>query len=110
MTNETSPKTPWKCPNCEAVANECGDREKAMRPHEPGGCSGIVCECEEGYEGPLHGEDESDPCPFANCHHCGWGGTLPQPKYKYKGWAKKAYDHGWRPPQGWVPPDEVIAK
>jgi len=63
---------------------------------------GLICEC-EGEIGKKHGEDPNDPCHDARCHHCGWAGTMPATTPKLKGWAKTAWDAGWRPPKGWQP-------
>jgi hypothetical protein len=98
----------WKCPKCGAPPNGCGKGgyEKCQnRSSFQESCSGFLCLCADD-SGLEHGETYSDPCPEANCYHCGWGGTFPLPKYdvkKLKGWAKKAYEAGWRPPEGWTP-------
>lgn len=89
----------WKCPKCSAPANGCGKGGQCRG----GACLGLLCECPSGGGGSKHGT-ESDPCPNANCYHCEWGGVFPPPKFKLKGWAKTAWDAGWRPPAGWSPP------
>lgn len=97
----------WKCPKCGAGA---GDHGRGECVTDRGmGCEGLICECDD-HGSKDHGEHPNNPCPNANCYHCGWGGTLPVPEYKFKGWAKKAWEAGWRPPADWEPPPEVVAK
>lgn len=76
---EKPKKVAWKCPACKAPAGthgtgECIGVSSAF-------CEGLICECDD--EGTLsHGESEADPCPSANCQHCGWGGEMPKDAYK----------------------------
>lgn len=98
-------KAEWKCPRCEAPANACGkDKPHLFNGHvcNEKHCSGFLCECDHDTA-ESHGETADDPCKNANCYHCGWGGEFPLPPFKLKGWAKKAWDAGWRPPAGWTP-------
>lgn len=88
----------WACPKCGAKPDI---HSKKCSSHN-GCCLGFVCECDDSQDGE-HGETHDDPCKFANCYCCGWGGTFPVPDFKLTGWAKKAWDAGWRPPKGWTP-------
>lgn len=93
----------WKCPKCTAQHDKCGKGDCMGGVGRK--CGGLVCECECSTD-DEHGLTHDDPCPYASCYHCGWGGTIPSPMFnpaKLKGWAKKAYDSGWKPPAGWTP-------
>jgi hypothetical protein len=68
----------WRCPVCNCGPEGCGDDDTVKKDCEARslGCLGFVCECDnEGTE--THGTPE-EPCPAANCYHCGWGGTFPK--------------------------------
>lgn len=87
----------WACPKCGAVANEHGKGEcQDEQGHT--GCLGFICEC-EGDQANDHGESFSDPCKYANCYHCGWGGTFPKKPNGLATWEKKALDAGWKMPE-----------
>ena len=99
-------KVPWACPKCGAKANKHGKGGASACQYNGEGpdCCGFLCECMT--DDPGHGDTADNPCPEANCYHCGWGGTFPVPTFdakKLKGWAKQAYDAGWKPPAGWKP-------
>lgn len=94
-------KIPWRCPVCNAPANAHGKMATAICDRGSS-CMGLICECEFDTE-KGHGESIDDRCQNAACYHCGWGGTFPPPPIKLKGWEKKAWDAGWRPPPGWQP-------
>lgn len=66
---------------------------------------GFICECEnqESFDDEEHGQFVRSQCKTATCYCCGWGGTFPPLPVKLTGWAKKAWDAGWRPPPGWQP-------
>lgn len=70
----------FKCPKCGAKPGEHGKGgPEACHETSREQCQGVICECaDEGVK--THGEVASDPCPSANCYHCGWGGTLPHEK------------------------------
>jgi len=87
----------WACPKCKAQANEHGKGSCEGRDYF---CLGFICEC-EGDQEPDHGGTYSNPCPNANCYHCGWGGKFPKPPGKILPWEKKALEAGWTPPAGW---------
>lgn len=97
-------KTKWACPKCGADANAHGKggADKCRKNQYGRECQGFLCECESDAS-EDHGESHEDPCPEANCYHCGWGGQFPMKPLKLKGWAKTAWDAGWRPPAGWTP-------
>lgn len=89
----------WKCPRCGAPANAHGKggMEKCQYDSQTDSCQGFICECDnEGSDG--HGELLSDPCPGANCYHCGWGGVFPTAPKGIETWEKKALEAGWSPP------------
>jgi hypothetical protein len=99
----------WRCPKCTAPAGEHGKGDCAQK--SPGMCSGLICECAtEDMKG--HGTPKN-PCTNATCFHCGWWGQIPEPRVlqalrkfdpsKLKGWAKQAFEAGWKPPKGWIP-------
>jgi hypothetical protein len=96
-------KIEFKCPKCQAPPNDHGKGgpEKCNDRHgrsQDSGCMGFICECDnDGSEG--HGESFEDPCPSANCYHCGWGGTFPTKPKGLQAWEKKALDAGWTPPE-----------
>ncbi len=104
MTANHVARVEWKCPRCSATPDGgCKGTKKTIEPiHRNRDCMGFVCEC-SGDTVSTHGESANDPCPSATCHHCGWGGTFPPLPFKLTGWAKKARDAGWRPPEGWSP-------
>jgi len=86
----------WACPKCGAEAHKHGKKDCLSRGL--GDCEGLICECDDDGGGPQHGQVFNDPCPNANCYHCGWGGTLPiKPKGLQK-WEKQALEAGWTPP------------
>lgn len=91
----------WKCPKCGATANSCG---KEIDDPLCGGssCTGFICECDTDTD-DEHGNHWTNPCPNANCYHCGWGGSFPKKPGKMPPWAKKALEAGWKPPEGWQP-------
>lgn len=96
-------KVKWACPKCGSspdVHGKGGTSKCQYTDGQPGHCYGFVCECDGDAD---HGNTVDDPCTTANCYHCGWGGTFPVPDFKLTGWAKKAWDAGWRPPKGWTP-------
>jgi hypothetical protein len=99
----------WKCPKCGAGAGTHGHWKGECDYGRISGnltaCVGLVCECTDDTS-MAHGDTDDDPCPNATCYHCGWNGTLPVPAFnaaKLKGWAKKAWEAGWKPPKGWTP-------
>ena len=101
----TARKVKWACPKCQATPNKHGKggADKCADPDTHGTCMGFICECDSNEE---HGDTPENPCPNAVCYHCGWFGEFPVPSFdssKLKGWAKKAYEAGWRPPVGWKP-------
>jgi hypothetical protein len=103
MTTEPE-QYPWACPNCGAKAHKRGrknarplngfSREDLESCGNTGQCEGLLC---------GHGKSFDNPCPEANCYHCGWGGSLPVRPKKLPTWAKKALDAGFPPPKGWTP-------
>lgn len=100
-----SRKVKWACPRCGATPAGCKGAKKTIplvEGHHLNTCMGFICECTHEI-GENHGEDISDACHHALCYHCGWGGTFPPLLFKLTGWAKKAWDAGWRPPAGWQP-------
>ena len=101
----------WACPRCGAEPEKHGKGGESRCNYDSTPCYGFVCECERDTDDETHGTTR-EPCPVANCHHCGWGGTfpLPPPKFdpkKLRGWAKTAWGAGWRPPTGWSPSARV---
>ncbi len=88
-------KVKWACPRCTAPANNHGKggEEKCMNRHS-GACSGFICDCDEDTT-KDHGVTFDDPCPQANCYHCGWGGEFPAKPTGLKPWEKKALEAGW---------------
>lgn len=76
----------WKCPKCGATPDSHGKGKCEYTQGGSGSCYGFVCECDN----DRCEATDSDPCPAANCYHCGWGGTFPPPPIKLKGWAKTA--------------------
>ena len=88
-------KIKFECPKCGATPNEHGKGDCRNRY-----CMGFVCEC-DGDTAETHGDSYSDPCPNANCDHCGWFGKFPKPPGKILPWEKKALEAGWTPPVGW---------
>lgn len=101
-------KVEWACPKCGAEPEKHGKggKEKCLSEYETT-CYGFVCEClDNGVEGAdteEHGTALADPCRWAACHHCGWGGTFPPRPKRLPPWARKALDAGWSPPKGWAP-------
>ena len=104
----------WACPRCGAKANKHGKPANACKDSRTlTGCTGFICECDSVFDAELtaaemkaHGESAEAACPNAECYHCGWSGTFPARAFdpaKLKGWAKQAYEAGWRPPAGWSP-------
>lgn len=103
-------KIKWACPKCgtdasgrhgKGGAESCKDSNSNSSD-----CYGFICECDDDCSSPDHGETHDDQCHNANCYHCGWGGAFPEPLFdpkKLKGWAKQAYEAGWKPPAGWKP-------
>lgn len=88
----------WECPNCN-VGHEDGE--------------GFYCDCEGLVFSELHGISHSDPCINATCCKCGWIGEFPLPKWSssnLKGWARKAWNEGWRPPRDWKPNETTMRK
>lgn len=103
----------WACPKCGAGAGEHGRKPTALcSSHKE--CGGLICECDVEDEGPQVEDDDhgmyANPCKYANCYHCGWGGQFPAPaavrKWKaaqkinpstLTGWQKEAWEAGWRP-------------
>lgn len=69
----TEAKDSWACSDCGAPHGKHGKGECLNRGR--GMCQGLICECEKDT-GPDHGTAK-DPCPHANCYHCGWGGEIP---------------------------------
>ena len=105
-------KVKWACPKCGAGPNRHG-KGGASACAEVGlgfsswtACHGFLCECTAETE-KNHGTSQDDPCSAAACYHCGWSGTFPLPPFQLKGWAKTAWDEGWRPPAGWQPKVKV---
>lgn len=102
-----SDKIKWACPKCGAPANKHGKGgySKCRDQSMDSGCNGFLCECEDDsdYDDPDHGTTFSNPCPNANCYHCGFGGVFPKAPAKTPAWAKKALAEGWTPPEGWTP-------
>lgn len=90
----------WKCPKCQAPANEHGKGGREKCEYDQGGadCQGLLCECDHDT-GEDHGASFKDPCPNANCYHCGWGGTFPVKPKGLQAWEKKALDAGWSMPE-----------
>jgi hypothetical protein len=72
----------WKCPKCGAPANGHGEGECGSPNAGAITCSGLLCECDQDAQSSRrdHGETTSNPCPNANCYHCGFSGTVPQEK------------------------------
>jgi len=88
-------KIEFKCPKCGALPNEHGKGGGLKcneRRHES--CMGFICDCNDDT-GETHGESFEDPCPEANCYHCGWGGVFPVKPKGLQAWEKKALDAGW---------------
>jgi hypothetical protein len=84
----------WACPKCRVTSDGHSSSEIC-----PSGCVGFLCECDPEPDLDTHGTPD-DPCPEARCRHCDWVGTFPKkvvPK-DLKGWAKTAWNAGWRPP------------
>lgn len=107
-------KVKWACPSCGAREHKHGEggADACEDMHAPAsGCEGFICECIElsSYDTRAEAKDHgqpSNPCGNARCYHCGWEGEFPVPTYcpaALKGWARKAWDAGWRPPVGWKP-------
>ena len=111
-------KIKWACPKCGAEPEKHGRGgidECIERTATEKSCQGFLCECgwgedDDGTVAPNervdHGETQDNPCTNAVCYHCGWDGIFPPPPVdvkKLKGWAKTAWDAGWRPPTGWKP-------
>jgi hypothetical protein len=74
----------WKCPKCDAPWSGHGrgglKRCKSKGIKTEAFCDGLVCECEYLYNPAYlqsHGVTLENPCPNAECCHCGWRGTLP---------------------------------
>jgi hypothetical protein len=70
----------WRCPKCDAPWgwHGRGGLKKCKSPYNKTQdfCDGLVCDC-GCYVSERHGEVLEDPCPNAECCHCGWRGTLP---------------------------------
>lgn len=69
----------WACPKCGADAGKHGKGGRDECQYARGSlteCGGFICECDDDGGG-THGTTLKDPCPQANCYHCGWGGTYP---------------------------------
>lgn len=100
----SNPTIKWACPKCGADANKHGKggEDKCQEGRHGSECQGFLCECDNNEPGADHGQTHEDPCPEANCYHCGWGGVFPPKPAKLKGWAKTAWEAGWRPPAGWT--------
>jgi hypothetical protein len=96
-------KVAWACPRCGADANKHGKggSDKCLESGSGRECQGFLCECDNDEPSEDHGQTHEDPCPSANCYHCGWYGVFPLKPAKLKGWAKTAWEAGWRPPAGW---------
>lgn len=86
----------FKCPKCEALPNECGSKKVPCLGHN--GCMGFICDCAEEDTAEDHGTTFSNPCPEANCYHCGWGGRFPLLPRGMQAWEKKAAAAGWTMP------------
>ena len=89
----------FQCPKCGADPNHCGKKRTEMCDGERGAeqCMGFICECEE-ETAEEHGTTLNDPCPNANCYHCGWGGTHPKAPKGLQAWERKALEAGWTMP------------
>lgn len=122
----------WRCPRCFAPEQQHGRGPCKWRDTDHGYyCDGFLCHCEidGAIEDINHGFDATNPCKTAQCHHCGWRGQFPPNgldvitgmldvavsaetspiTYNFKpedlkGWAKQAWDAGWRPAADWTPP------
>jgi hypothetical protein len=72
----------WACPKCGARAHKHGQGGKGACQEERhcSACEGFICECPDDAADD-HGRTLKDPCPNANCYHCGWGGKFPTPKH-----------------------------
>lgn len=109
VDKDIEPKIAWECPSCGAEANEHGEGPCKSRNAKAKACDGMLCECDHDDMEDGHGDYRSKPCLNASCYHCGWGGMFPTNAIdpsKLTGWAKQAWDEGWRPPPGWEPKRE----
>lgn len=91
----------WECPKCSARPNHHGKGGASRCRYTDGllkACNGFLCECEDDEE---HVGSYANPCPEANCYHCGWGGKFPTKPKGIQPWERKALDAGWMPPSGW---------
>jgi hypothetical protein len=98
MSAKAKVRFPWACPKCGAGAGEHGKggEDGCISHHDT--CDGLICECpEDSMDG--HGEYLDDPCPCANCYHCGWGGKLPKKPKGLAAWEVKALEAGWAAPE-----------
>jgi len=93
-------KFEWKCPKCGAPAHGHGKGglDKCDYEDPAGLCEGFICECMIDDNDECHGMTLENPCPEANCYHCGWGGTFPVPPKGLQAWEKKALAAGWTMP------------
>lgn len=110
MAKSKQKKIKWACPSCGATASKHGKGGKsACIAGNQLGCDGFLCECDDVCGSAKgHGESHDNPCVNAVCYHCGWAGVFPVPLFdpkKLKGWAKKAYEAGWKPPSDWTTED-----
>lgn len=91
---------PFQCPKCGAKPQKHGSGACQDNPND---CEGFICECGDyldnlvAVEKEDHGETFSNPCHFAHCYHCGWGGTFPKKPKGLLPWEKKALEAGWTP-------------
>jgi hypothetical protein len=92
---------PWACPSCGTTSRGHKKSKKLDEACESGGsCGGFICDCPDPTTA-THGASLADPCPDAQCYHCGWRGIFPQPPKKMLPWEKKALSAGWAPPAWW---------
>lgn len=89
----------WKCPKCGVTETGCEgkDIKKRCMNNSVANCMGFICECDWDGDDDEHGTHK-DPCPEANCYHCGWGGKFPIGPAGIMDWEQKALDAGWKPP------------
>ncbi len=89
----------FKCPRCGAEPQKHG---KGRCLQDTTTCDGLICECDPRDDPKVddddHGDTFTNPCRFANCYHCGWGGTVPVKPKGMQAWERKALDAGWTMP------------
>lgn len=100
MASVKKTRVKWACPQCGSEPEKHGKGGASKCDYDRhGSCVGFLCECDDHDSDRDHGMTFSDPCPNANCYHCGWGGEFPVKPKGIQPWEKKALEAGWVMPE-----------